>query len=78
VRRSWGNRLWEWFAFPVFAVVLLFSVAACTAEGRRGVADQVTGVSEYDEVRMKLQDGRTVLCLDGANGAFSCDWAGAK
>lgn len=66
------SRAWQWFAFPVFAIILLGgTTAACAAQ------ESDPGES-YDQVRVQLDDGRTVLCLDGYSGALSCDWAGAK
>lgn len=51
-------------------------LTGCAAQADQGVRDR-TGDSATEEILIRLNDGRTVRCVQ-VNTAISCDWGSAK
>lgn len=62
---------------------LVFGSAGCGSDPEPAAEPATATVPGITEVRQKLSDGRTVVCLlwdegSGYDSGMSCDWANAK
>lgn len=61
----------------VLGTMILLGAVACGAPSTPAAKTESGADTAFEEVKIKLSDGRTVLCLTGMY-RLNCDWEGAR